>query len=127
MARDERMADRLKRWAEWLKVGDGDGYASVNVLHENWSPPTPGTTPTLKVSGAGREVRETDRIVRRMSERLQATVTAHYVLRMSAADAGQALDCAADTVLGRIERAHRFMQAQLHDAAAAGVFATTEK
>lgn len=125
MARDERMDARLRRWAEWLKVGDGDGYATVCVLHENWSPPTPGTTPTLKVSTASREVRETDRLVHRMSERLQATVAAHYLLGMSAADAAQALGCAPDTVLGRIERAHRWMLGELEQNQP-GVFATTE-
>lgn len=120
MARSEVMEQRLQRWAEWLKVGDGAGYATKCTLHEDWSPPTPGTTPTLKVAPAN-DAPQTQRAVNALSERLRATLVAHYVLRMTAADAAAVLECAPDTVLDRIERAHRQLAATL------GVFATSSQ
>lgn len=117
MARNSDVEARLLRWAEGLKSGDGNGYPVMSVLHEDWSPPSPGVTPTLKVTVGRSDVRQTHRIVEQMSERLRATVVAHYVLRMSAADAAAALDCAERTVAERIDQAHRFIQCALAEAA----------
>lgn len=120
MARSEVIEARLQRWAEWLKVGDGAGYPVRCTLDADWSPPSPGTTPSMKVAPAN-DAPETQRAVHALSERLRATLVAHYVLRMTAADAGAALGCAPDTVLDRIERAHRQLAAML------GVFATSSQ
>lgn len=105
MAKDAAMDARLWRWAEWLKSGDGSGYPVKCTLHEDWSPPSPGIVPTLKVSPSN-DARQTQRLVHRLSERMLATLVAHYVVRMSAADAAAALDCKPDTVHARIEAAH---------------------
>lgn len=118
MARIEWVEARLQRWADWLKVGDGSGYPVRNVLDENWSPPSPGTTPQMKVLPAS-DAPQTHRAVLGLSERLRATLTAHYLLGMSAADAGAALGCEPDTVHARIERAHACI------ARALGVFANS--
>lgn len=106
MARDQAMEQRLLRWAEWVKTGDGSGYPVKSVLHEDWSPPSPGITPTMKVSPAN-DARSTHRLVSRLSERLQHTLWAHYVMRMSDVQAGEVLECMPDTVQARIEAAHR--------------------
>ena len=45
-ARDERIEARLQRWARWVTVGDGSGFPTMSVLHREWTPPSPGTTPT---------------------------------------------------------------------------------
>jgi DNA-directed RNA polymerase specialized sigma24 family protein len=115
MARDAGIEARLLRWAEGLKSGDGNGYPVMSVLHEDWSPPSPGVTPTMKVTVGQSDVRQTHRIVERMSERMRATVVAHYVLRMSARDAAAVLDCAERTVAERIDQAHCFVQRALAD------------
>jgi DNA-directed RNA polymerase specialized sigma24 family protein len=115
MARIESIEHRLHRWAEWLKTGDGSGYPVKSTLHEDWSPPSPGTTPTMKV-GLGSDGPQTQRLVEQMSERRQATLVAVYVLRMPVADAALVLECAADTVLDRIERIHRVIARELEGA-----------
>ena len=50
MAQIEWVHERLLAWAERVTVGDGDGYAAVNVLHTNWSPPAKGSRPSPKIS-----------------------------------------------------------------------------
>lgn len=105
MAKDAGIEDRLWRWAEWLKSGDGSGYPVKCTLHEDWSPPSPGITPSMKVSPRN-DARQTQRLVHMLSDRLLATLVAHYVVRMSAADAAVMLDCQPDTVHARIAAAH---------------------
>ncbi len=107
MARDAEIEARLLVWAEWLKVGDGSGYPVKSVLHEDWSPPGKGMTPTLKVMAVSSNVRETDAAVKALKMSLRAAVVAHYVYRMTNSEAGGILDCQADTVTRRIEEAHR--------------------
>lgn len=107
MARIEEIDHRLWLWAEALKCGDGSGYPVKSPLHEDWSPPTPGMTPTMKVGNINADVKATTRMLQRLSQALQATVVAHYLLRMTAVDAGAALGCQPDTVHARIEAAHR--------------------
>lgn len=106
MARIPEIEARLLRWAEWRKVGDGSGYPVKSVLHEDWSPPSSGTTPSMKVVPAS-DVKQTGRAVVRLSERLQATLLLHYVRRLPVAQAGAELKCQPDTVHARIEQAHR--------------------
>jgi hypothetical protein len=91
MARIPEIEARLLRWAEWRKVGDGSGYPVKCVLHEDWSPPSSGTTPSMKVVPAS-DVKQTGRAVARLSSRLQS---------------GAELKCQPDTVHARIEQAHR--------------------
>jgi DNA-directed RNA polymerase specialized sigma24 family protein len=106
MARIPEIEQRLLRWAEYLKCGDGSGYPVKSVLHEDWSPPSPGITPTMRVA-PGNDARQTMRMVKLLSERLQSTLLVHYVKRMSAADAAVELGCEPGTVGARIEAAHR--------------------
>lgn len=106
MARDQAIEQRLLRWAEWLKSGDGSGYPVKSVLHEDWSRPSPGITPTMKVAPAN-DAGSTHRLVRRLSERMQHTLLAHYVMRLTDAQAAMVLECRPDTVQARIEAAHR--------------------
>lgn len=55
MAKNSDMDARLWLWAERLKCGDGSGYPVKCTIHPDWSPPSPGITPTMKVSPAGRD------------------------------------------------------------------------
>lgn len=106
MARDAEMDRRLWLWAERLKVGDGSGYPVKSTLHPDWSPPSPGITPTMKVSpGKGRDC--IGRLVAKLPDSLVATLVAKYVVRLSDGDAALALGCAPPTVAARVERAHR--------------------
>lgn len=109
MARDAAIEARLLRWAEYVSVGDGNGYASVSVLHENWSPPTPGQTPMPKVRHAAFDVMQTHRAIGRLPLKLSNAVVAHYVIKGSVDHQAELLQCAADTVHGRIERAHQLL------------------
>lgn len=122
MARIDWVEARLQRWAEWLKVGDGVGYPTLCVLHEDWAPRSPGTTPQMKVAPAC-DALQTHRIVVGLSERMRGTLAAHYLLGMPAKDAAALLECAPDTVHQRIERAHALIAQAL--AEPPWVFATT--
>lgn len=119
MARDEQMDARLWRWAEWLKTGDGSGYPVKSVLHEDWSPPSKGALPTMRVAPPGSDARQTHDLVGALKPSWRATVAAHYVLRMTTAQAAVALSVQPDTVLDRLERIHAHLRREL------GVFATS--
>jgi len=106
MARDASIEQRLLRWAEWCKSGDGSGYPVKSTLHPDWSPPSPGITPSMKVTPHN-DAPQTHRLVCRLSERMQRTLVAHYIKRTPAAAIGMELGCRADTVHDRIEAAHR--------------------
>lgn len=114
MARIEWVEARLQRWADWLKVGDGSGYPVRCVLDESWSPPSPGTTPSMKVVPSS-DARQTDRAVQCLSDRLRATLAACYLLGLGPSDAALALGCEPDTVHQRIERAHALIAQALAD------------
>lgn len=110
----DRIHTRLQAWATWRTVGDGSGYSTVNTLHESWSPPTPGRTPTLKTSGGNAEVLRTDAAVRQLSERMQSTVWLVYCRpAMPRAEMAGLLGCAVTTITGRIDEAHRRVAAEL--------------
>lgn len=110
--RDEQMHMRLLEWAQWCKVGDGSGYPTMSVLHEDWSPPSPGLTPTMKVA-AGSSARQTHRAVRTLSARLRNTVAIHYLTNLPIAEQAQRLQCAERTVFERIEQAQALVRAAL--------------
>lgn len=109
MARDAVIEARLQRWAQYVSVGDGSGFPVMSVLHPQWQPPTPGTTPTLKVARVS-DVRETHRAIGTLSQRLANTLVVHYCLRLSVAEQAQRLDCAVRTVHERIDTAHRLLR-----------------
>lgn len=105
MARIDEIEQRLLRWAEWRKVGDGSGYPVKCVLHPDWSPPAQGLTPSMKVMPSS-DARQTGRAVGLLSQKLQAAVVVHYIQGRRGADAAGQLGCKPDTVLARIESAH---------------------
>lgn len=109
MARDPLIDQRLRAWAQWLTTGDGSGYPTMSVLHPSWTPPSPGVTPSLKVS-APSTVHATHRAVRQLSQRLANTVLVHYCMQLSLAEQAARLDCAEATVHQRIEQAHRLLR-----------------
>lgn len=106
MARDPGIETRLVRWAEWVKVGDGSGYATVSPLHESWTPPVAGQRPTLKVAPPS-DVRDTHRAVRRLPIKLRNAVVVHYVYRGTVAEQAARMQCEPATVHARIVRAHQ--------------------
>lgn len=112
MARIAEIEDRLLRWAEYFKSGDTCGYPVKSTLHEDWSPPSPGMTPSMRVAPAN-DAPQTHRMVARLSERLQATLVAVYVKRMTVVQAGVVLACEPATVHARIETAHRGLAGML--------------
>lgn len=114
VARIEAVEHALLEWAQWLKVGDGSGYPTTNVLDRTWLPPTPGITPTLKVA-AGAGVRRTHAAVRRLSGHLQSTLVVHYVMALPLAEQAQRLQCRPDTIGERIRTAHRLLLPTLTD------------
>ena len=110
MARDPQIEQRLQRWAQWLKVGDGNGFPVMSVLHKEWQPPVPGTSPTMKV-GHGSDAPATHRAIGQMSVRMRNTLVVHYVLGLSVADQALRLECTEKTVMARVELAHRHLLA----------------
>jgi DNA-directed RNA polymerase specialized sigma24 family protein len=112
MARDALMEARLQRWAEYVTVGDGSGYAATNVLHEDWSPPSPGQRPTLKVC-TPTDARETARAVNRLHEKMQHVAVVHYIKRGPVWWQAEQLQCQPDTVHQRVERLHAALLAEL--------------
>lgn len=101
------MEERLREWAAWLASGgSGDGFASMSVIHPDWSPPSQGTTPGMKVAGSGsRRERALHAAVLQLSRRLQATLLVHYCKRLSVADQAAMLECAEPTVHQRVRQA----------------------
>lgn len=110
--RDPEIDQRLCRWAQGVTVGDGSGYPTMSVIHPEWSPPSPGVTPTLKTA-AGTDVRQTHRAVLLLSERLQATLVVFYVKRLALGEQARLLECEERTIHARIERAHQLLRALL--------------
>lgn len=119
MARDEAMHQRLQAWAQWLVVGDGSGYPMMSVLHEDWSPPAPGMTPTLKTSRVPDEVRAVHRIVLQMSERMRVTLLLVYGFPSLAQwERAARLGVAERTVAERVEAAQAVLRGALSRVAA---------
>lgn len=112
MARDAAIEARLQRWAQAVTVGDGSGFPTMSVLHREWSPPSGGMTPSMKVAPAS-DVMQTHRALGKLSLRLRNTVVVHYCLRLPMELQAERLECAVDTVHGRVEQAHRQLAAVL--------------
>lgn len=117
MARDDAMHQRLLEWAAWVTVGDGSGFPVVSVLHESWSPPTPGTTPSMKVS-APSSSRQTHRILATWSLRQRNTVVLYYCTQLPVAEQAARLECDESTVHKRIVVAHRLLRRALDERSA---------
>ena len=99
--------ERLQRWALAVTVGDGSGYPVTSVLHPNWSPPSPGMTPTLKV-GAASDVKQTHAAICTLqSANLMMAIVAHYIKRGTIEAQAAWAGCKADTLMDRVGRAHR--------------------
>lgn len=108
-ARDPAMHQLLLAWAQWLRVGDGSGYPTMSVLHEDWTPPAPGIRPAMKSSRPS-AARHTHRIVCQWSATLRATVFVHYCFpALTVAEQAQRVGCAPRTVHDRIAVAHRLL------------------
>jgi DNA-directed RNA polymerase specialized sigma24 family protein len=99
----------LMEWAAWLRgSGERAGYSSMSPLHVDWSPPSPGTTPTLRtVRGTASSGPAVHRAVLAMSVRAQQTLLLHYVLRRTDEAAAAELGCGASTVRARLVAARR--------------------
>lgn len=102
----------LKDWAHWLSCGrNGGGFPRTNVLHQSWLPPTPGSTPTLKVGAADHTLHQRmHRAVARLSVRLANTVVVHYCYRLSEAEQCARLQCARATLHHRLATARAQLQ-----------------
>jgi DNA-directed RNA polymerase specialized sigma24 family protein len=112
----DRMEARLREWAHWLTLGGtGDGFAAVNVLHPSWSPPTPGTLPTMKVGRSDRRNKDTHAAVVQLSKRLQATLQVHYCRRLAITEQALQLECSSSTVHARVRDAKRRLGLMLAD------------
>lgn len=111
-ARDQAIEARLQRWAQWVTAGDGSGFPTMSVLHPSWQPPSPGTTPTLKVA-ASSDVRQTHRALERLSLRLKNTVVVHYCHKVPLAEQARRLECAESTVVQRVALVHQLLRAAL--------------
>lgn len=110
MARDDQMHQRLLEWAQAVTVGDGSGYPTMSVLHEDWTPPSPGITPSLKTSPHS-SARQTHRIIAQMSLRLQDTLTLHYCFPgLSLEEQALRLGCGVSALHKRIDTAHRLLR-----------------
>ena len=102
---------RLLSWAQWLTTGGtAVGYPTTNVLHQNWMPPTPGGTPTLRSSPASSGAqRETHRCIGALTLRLSNTLVVHYIYRGSLAEQACRLGCQPSTVAARVAEARRLI------------------
>jgi DNA-directed RNA polymerase specialized sigma24 family protein len=115
MARDEAMHQRLQVWAQWLALGDGSGYPTMSVLHEDWSPPSPGLSPSMKVAHPS-SARQTHRVMQAWSARLRNTVFLVYVCpSMPVSEWARRLECSESAVHARIENAHLLLRKALDE------------
>lgn len=114
MGKDDRIEALLIEWAQWLLVGDGSGFSAMSVLHEDWMPPSPGVTPTLKTSHPSR-VRRLHRLIKLLSRREADTLVVHYCMRLDVEEQALRLECAVSTVHARIESIHKRLRAGLAD------------
>lgn len=103
----EELEQLLLEWAALLTVGDGSGYSRLSVLHEDWSPPTPGQTPTLKTAQPDNARRLHSLMERRLSMRLRNTLVVRYVIGGDLDEQARRLGCQPDTVRSRVTIAKR--------------------
>lgn len=113
------MERRLLAWAAWLTGGRSSaGYPVKNVLHPSWMPPAGGRTPTMVATLATTMApeRQVHAAVMSMSQRLQDTLAAVYVLRASADEQVSILGCQASTVRARVAAAKAMLAQMLRTA-----------
>lgn len=109
MAKIKAVDDMLRRWAAAVAgEGDGSGYPTMSVLHEDWSPPAPGQTPTMKTVSRGRDVELVHAAVAQLSMRERNTVVVHYCCGpLGLSEQAERLGCQVRTVEKRVEAIHR--------------------
>jgi len=113
MAKIGWVEDCLLSWAEVVTTGrDGTGFPDMNVLHKDWMPPTPGSTPTMR-TGSGRDAKVTHAAIALLSLRVRNTVVVHYCLRLSVAEQGERLGCSKAVLYARLDKAHRLLSKTL--------------
>lgn len=112
MARDEYIDRLLREWAQYRMVGDGSGYPRTSMLHPEWQPPAKGQTPSLKVGHPSR-VREVDRAIRELSERLQSTLWLYYCTQLPIHEQAVRLACQPDTIHKRLSSADTYLRGVL--------------
>jgi len=115
MARIDWVEQRLQRWAQAVTVGDGSGYPTMSVIHKDWMPPSPGVTPSMKISMGRSDAASTHRAISRLSRKQRDAVVVHYALKLPMPEQAERLGCAVDTVHGRIEAAHAQLAAILDE------------
>lgn len=114
MARDEAMHMLLLHWGQALTMGDGSGYPTLSTLHPDWSPPSPGTTPTLKVSHLSADVRRVHAVVQLMSRTLAETLVLVYGFpTLGLAEHARRLGKSESTVRQRVESAQHALRVAL--------------
>lgn len=109
------MERRLLAWGAWLAMGgkSGDGFPRTSVLHENWMPPAPGSSPTMKAGRGDAAQRRLHGCIGLLSVRLANTLVVVYVQRLSGAQAAERLACGEATVRARVRDAKLKLRAQL--------------
>jgi DNA-directed RNA polymerase specialized sigma24 family protein len=109
------MEQRLREWGAWMNRGaSADGYATKSVLHPSWMPPTAGQLPNMTVSyGTDRPERQLHGHIHALSDRMQATLVAVYVKRLSGATLLNAVQCQESTVRARVIEAKRLLAVRL--------------
>lgn len=90
--RDEDLELRLMQWGAAVSVGDGSGYPCINVIHPNWTPPSRGLTPALKVRPGG-DVRRMHRAIGTLPIKQRNAIVLAYAMRLSVAEQCQRLEC----------------------------------
>lgn len=114
MAKIQEIEDMLRVWAAGVRVVNGDGFPTMSVLHPNWSPPSPGQTPTLKTFSRGQLVERVHEAIARLSVRSRNTVVVVYASgQLTAAEQALRLDCQVKTLEKRVEAIHRELAASL--------------
>jgi DNA-directed RNA polymerase specialized sigma24 family protein len=110
MAKIDWVEQRLMRWADVVTSGaDGSGFPAMSVLHEDWSPPSPGKTPTMKTVTGSRDVKATHAAIGLLSMRMRNTLVVHYCLRLGADEQAHRLECSIATVYSRLAMAHKHL------------------
>jgi len=121
MARIDWVEARLVEWACWAKGGNATGYSAMSPLHQDWMPPAPGTTPTLKTAPASSRARETHRQLLQaieqgvLSARQADTLVVVYVMAVPVADQVLRLGCQADTIGARVRAIHALLAGVLRN------------
>lgn len=117
MAKIAWVDEALQRWAAVVVGGaDGSGFPTMSVLHQDWSPPAPGQTPTMKVVRGTGDARRTHHAISMLTQRQRNTVVIHYCRRLNLVEQGIVLGCEADTVTKRLGEIHRALARTLADA-----------